>query len=684
MPIDQELALKIALLEQENLELKLEFARRKETEAALQEKLAICDALTRNSMNGVILCGRDGKITYANHAFAKMVQADDPTALLERLPMEYVHPEDREDCISRLASVTTGIQAPRREHRLVGVHGRVVHVEATNVPISANDRFISIGVFRDISDRKRAAQLVKEKEEILRTVIETIPDMIWLKNPEGVYLSCNRMFERFFGARQSDIIGKTDYDFVGAALADFFRQKDHEAMAAGKSVINEEEVVLADDGRCLKLETIKTPMCAADGTLIGVLGVARDITAHKQLEEALRKSETRFRQLVKSLPLPLAIINHEGMHTFINDKFVQVFGYDYADLPTRQKWRELAFPDRRYRSWVAETWAAAVDRAMKTKQEIGPVELDITCKSGEVRSVLVSGIVTNEEVLATFIDVTESRRHEQAMKKAYERRRKNELMAELIQKEIPSKQAIHESARLMGANLMAPYSCFLVVIDEQPSKTRVEHVDEHQLLMDSVLNAVEADNRFAWESPAGIGVLFFEADGVQLTNAAQKKLAEELRAKIFRKVPTVAVSVGIAEFSANMAEIRTCYLQAESAVSIGRKVWPQLKTYHYLDLGVFQLLSCFADESQITAYIERTLGKLLTYDKKKDGTYIATLESILTSDNLKDGADKLTIHYQTMMFRKRRIETILGISFDDFQSRLALSTALQMLKLRKS
>ena len=157
-----------------------------------------------------------------------------------------------------------------------------------------------------------------------------------------------------------------------------------------------------------------------------------------------------------------------------------------------------------------------------------------------------------------------------------------------------------------------------------------------------------------------------------------------MRAKIFRKAPTVAVSVGIAEFSANMAEIRTCYLQAESAVSTGRKVWPQLKTYHYLDLGVFQLLSCFADESQIAAYIERTIGKLLTYDKKKDGTYMATLESILTSDNLKDGADKLTIHYQTMMFRKRRIETILGISFDDFQSRLALSTALQMLKLRKS
>ena len=248
----------------------------------------------------------------------------------------------------------------------------------------------------------------------------------------------------------------------------------------------------------------------------------REIKRRIGMEDALQKSEAGFRKLVTTLPLPLAIVNHAGMHTFINDKFVQVFGYDYDDLPTREKWRELAFPDQKYRSWVAETWAAEVESATKTKPEIGPIECDITCKNGAVRSVMVSGIITNEEVLATFIDVTESRRHEQAMKKAYERRRKNELMAELIQKEIPSKQAIHESARLMGANLMASYSCFLVVIDEQPSKTRAEHVDEHQLLMDSVLNAVEADNRFVWESPAGIGVLCFEADGVQLTNAAQK------------------------------------------------------------------------------------------------------------------------------------------------------------------
>jgi len=684
--LSQELVRKNELLEQQNVELKNAVAFRMAAEKTLRECQSIYVALTQNSTDGIILRDDTGIITYVNCVFAKMIQADEPSELLGHLYIDYVHPGDREEYHRRFASITSGIHAPKWEHRLMGFQGRVVYVESTSVPISADGRFISMGIFQDITDRKRATQLEKEKGELLRTVIKTIPDMVWLKNPEGVYLSCNRMFERFFGAREGDIVGKTDYDFVEAELADFFRENDRKAIAAGKSVINEEEVSLADDGRHMNLETIKTPMCAAEGTLIGVLGVARDITGHKRMEEALRKSEVRFRQLVTTLPLPLAIINNAGMHTFINDKFVQVFGYDYADLPTREKWRELAFPDHKYRSWVAESWAAEVESATKAKQEIGPIEYDITCKNGAVRSVMVSGIVTCDEVLSTFIDITDRRRHEQAMKAFYERRRINELMNKLIREGHSSNHTVYESARIMGANMMMPFSCFLIVIDEyqaKPSAYWQDHLNEYRLLTDSLLDALEDANRISWEGPGGIGLLCFEPGDYEITKEAQKSLAEELRAEIAGKVPAVTVSIGIAEFGDNIAEIRTYYRQAESAVGAGRKVWPQLKTYHYLDVGVFQLLSCFTDEAQITAYIERTLGKLLTYDKKKDGAYLATLEIILMSDNLKDGADRLSIHYQTMMFRKRRLETILGISFDDFQSRLALSIALQMLKLRK-
>lgn len=134
---------------------------------------------------------------------------------------------------------------------------------------------------------QRSVHNLQRMQSYQRTLVETIPDLVWLKSPEGVYITCNTRFERFFGAKEEQITGKTDYDFVDKELADFFREKDNAAMVAGKPTINEETVTYADDGHVEILETIKTPMYSASGELIGVLGVARDITQRKQQEERI-------------------------------------------------------------------------------------------------------------------------------------------------------------------------------------------------------------------------------------------------------------------------------------------------------------------------------------------------------------------------------------------------------------
>jgi diguanylate cyclase (GGDEF)-like protein/PAS domain S-box-containing protein len=126
-------------------------------------------------------------------------------------------------------------------------------------------------------------------EERLHALVQTIPDLVWLKDMEGAYLFCNQQFERFFGASEAEIVGKTDYDFVNRELADFFRDNDRKAMAAGEPRSNEEWLTFARDGYRGLFETIKTPMLDHAQQVIGVLGIARDVTARKAAEEKIER-----------------------------------------------------------------------------------------------------------------------------------------------------------------------------------------------------------------------------------------------------------------------------------------------------------------------------------------------------------------------------------------------------------
>jgi PAS domain S-box-containing protein len=112
-----------------------------------------------------------------------------------------------------------------------------------------------------VQDKQRA-------DSLLRAILQTIPDLVWLKDEEGVYIACNRMFERFYGASASDIVGKTDYDFVDREQADSFREHDLMAMQSGKIDISERWITFADDGHRVYIETIKAPMYDGEGKLM--------------------------------------------------------------------------------------------------------------------------------------------------------------------------------------------------------------------------------------------------------------------------------------------------------------------------------------------------------------------------------------------------------------------------------
>jgi PAS domain S-box-containing protein len=205
--------------------------------------------------------------------------------------------------------------------------GQKIHVEfVSNVYLVENQKVIQCNI-RDITQRRLAELALNDSEALMHTLVKTIPDLIWLKDTKGVYLTCNPMFGRFFGAPVNSIIGKTDYDYVGHDLADFFLVNDRYAMAEGKPTSNEEWVTFADDGHRACLDTIKAPMYDSGGGLIGVLGIGRDITERKQAQVNLREKNelieaqnVQYVQINKVLVVQNEVIEKRAAELIIANK----------------------------------------------------------------------------------------------------------------------------------------------------------------------------------------------------------------------------------------------------------------------------------------------------------------------------------------------------------------------------
>jgi len=181
---------------------------------------------------------------------------------------------------------------------------------------------------------QRTAELEAERAR-LRALLETMPDLVWMKDGAGVFRFCNPMFERYFGAKEAAIVGKTDYDFVDKDLADFFRAHDLQAIEAGQPSINEEWITFADDGHRVLLETTKTPVRNAQGVLMGVLGVGRDITGRKKAENALLESENRLHTILDSVEAFIYIKDEHYNYQYANRRVRELFGKPMAEIVGR-------------------------------------------------------------------------------------------------------------------------------------------------------------------------------------------------------------------------------------------------------------------------------------------------------------------------------------------------------------
>nr|WP_319376109.1 PAS domain S-box protein [uncultured Methanoregula sp.] len=267
--------------------------------------------------------------------------------------------------------------------------------------------------------RVQREEAIRKNESHLRTLLQTLPDLIWLKDPRGVYLSCNSTFERFFGAKESDIIGKTDYDFVEKDQADFFRERDRVAMEAKKPVSNEEWITFADDGHRALLETVKTPMYAAGGDLIGVLGIGHEITGRKKIEDDLRQSEERFRTMSET-SLTGVYIFVDGVVKYVNPMFARIYGYTPEEMIGMNP-LSLVHPDDR--ALVSDRMKGRLDR----REEISVYECRMVTKDNRTIFVSIMGVLIPYEgrlaISGNLLDITDRKRAEEVLRESEERYR---------------------------------------------------------------------------------------------------------------------------------------------------------------------------------------------------------------------------------------------------------------------
>ena len=234
--------------------------------------------------------------------------------------LSLVHPDDLPE-VQKAYNLHLETKDPFKIiHRILVPNGRIKYVnEQGRSVFDDNGKTLwSIGTVADITLQVlnemelKAAKEKAEKSEIrLRTLINTIPDVIWLKDINGKYLICNNRFEEFLGAKEHEIVGKTDYDFLDKSLSDFFKEKDQAAMQASKPSINEEEITFASDGHKEFLETINSPLLDADNNIIGVLGIGRDITKRKLDERDLIHAKEKIEESDRLKTAFLHNMSHE-------------------------------------------------------------------------------------------------------------------------------------------------------------------------------------------------------------------------------------------------------------------------------------------------------------------------------------------------------------------------------------
>jgi PAS domain S-box-containing protein len=393
-----------------------DITKRKEAEEALQVSEEKYRTILESMEEAYFESDLKGNFTFFNDSLCKILGY--AREELEGMNFRSYYNEDTARQVRQAYKeiYKTGMSRSIAEFDIVRKDGTRRTLEVSASPIHGPSEITGFRfIGRDITERVKARGDLRQINKRLSTLVQAIPDVVYFKDASGRNLEVNRAYEVLTGCSKKELIGKTDEEILPPELAVQFRRSDEEAIS--KHVpIRFEEVINSPDGKNISFETIKAPIFNDEGTVIGLVGVSRDITERKKSEEALRESEERFRDLAELLPECVFETNELGKLTFVNRLAFERFQFTLEDFVKGMNVFDVIVPEDHVR--ILENVRKVVQG-----ERIGLNEYTARSKDGTTFSAMVHStpIMRDGKIVGLrgfLIDISEKKNLEEQLMRA--------------------------------------------------------------------------------------------------------------------------------------------------------------------------------------------------------------------------------------------------------------------------
>ncbi len=381
--------------------------RHKRTEEALKASEAGYRAIFNEANDAIFLAEAEtGIIIDANKKAEELLGL--PADMIIGMHQTRLHPKGEEERYRKIfeQSVLAGWAVSEgSDLYLCGKDGRLIPVEISSSRLRIGGREVLQGIFRDITERKRAEQALQESEDRYRRTLDSMGDPIHVVDRDMRIILINGMFRKWNEKLgfETEAVGKTIFE-VYPFLTQKARNEYERVFESGQMLMTEETVDVAD--RIMIAEIRKIPALER-GEVVRVVTVVRDITEQRHAEEALRQSEEHFRMLIENALDAIVIVDSDLTVLYESPSVERILGHTQEEM-LGKAWLEIIHPDD------TERVMEAVARAMQESGAVMTEALRCRRKDGSWRTIEASGrrIPGEDALIANYRDITERKRAE--------------------------------------------------------------------------------------------------------------------------------------------------------------------------------------------------------------------------------------------------------------------------------